>query len=183
MAKSGVTVKVTDVKRYRGTLAKFFGGDSPAYVKVGVFGAKGEEAHSAPESMTASGKGGAHLTMVELAEIHEFGLGNVPERSFIRAYYDANVERLKGMLLTLMTNAIKKAANTGNPITDADRRRVLSLLGMKMKGEIQERIAGGIEPALAQRTIDRKGSSVPLIDTGQLRNSIDFEVSLEGDRA
>ncbi len=38
------------------------------------------------------------------------------------------------------------------------------------------KIQRGIDPALKDATIAKKGSSTPLIETGQLINSIDFEV-------
>jgi hypothetical protein len=41
---------------------------------------------------------------------------------------------------------------------------------------VQMRISQGIPPALAQATVDRKKSSVPLVDTGQLRSAITWQV-------
>ena len=40
----------------------------------------------------------------------------------------------------------------------------------------EAKIASNIPPALAPETIERKGSSVALIDTGQLRSSITWQV-------
>jgi hypothetical protein len=37
-------------------------------------------------------------------------------------------------------------------------------------------INAGIEPGLNERTIERKGSSKPLIDTGRLKGSITHEI-------
>jgi hypothetical protein len=47
-------------------------------------------------------------------------------------------------------------------------------------GVIKQRIANGIAPPNSPYTIARKGSSKPLIDTGQLRNSITYQVEIGG---
>lgn len=167
-------VTVTDRKFFRGDVAHIFGKNA-ASVTVGVFGAEGEELHEAQEGSQASG-----LTCRDLAEIHEFGLGNAPARSFVRAYFDANRERLRDMLGVLMRKAIERVIKSGAPIDDSIRTSILTKLGVKMQTEMQSRIARGIEPPLDPRTVARKGSSTPLIDTGQLRSSITFAVDLGG---
>jgi hypothetical protein len=55
-------------------------------------------------------------------------------------------------------------------------RVALDRLGAKFVGDIQRRIKAHIPPPLQQSTIDRKGSSTPLIDTGVLWSSITHEV-------
>jgi hypothetical protein len=52
----------------------------------------------------------------------------------------------------------------------------MKLIGMRVVGDIQDRISDGIPPPNSPITIARKGSSKPLIDSGQLRQSISFEV-------
>lgn len=97
---------------------------------------------------------------VELAAIHEFGAG-VPERSFVRA----TVDRERSQIIRLL-DRVGRAQG-------ADIRRKLGLLGLKVRGLMIRTIdqSIGIEPN-APSTIARKGSSRPLIDTGQLKNSI-----------
>ena len=171
---SRVVAKVKfDRKAYKASVTEVFG-TRRASVKVGVYGDKGAEPVEVRE-----GEKPPPITVLDLAEFHEFGLGNNPQRSFIRAYWDANTDRLKTMLLKLMEGVIARAVRSGAPISDADRRGVLEKLGLKMRGEIQARISDGIEPPLQERTIIRKGSSTPLIDTGQLRSSIDYTVNLD----
>ena len=161
-----ITVKLTDKGMAKSVAAMF--GKRAAYVKVGVFGDKGAE---------QAAKGA--LDMAALAAVHEFGLGNNPERSFLRSYIDANEVKLRKMLLVLMEKEIGRAVKSGRPITDSDRKRVLEKLGLVMVAGIQERIANGeITPPLTEQTIARKGSSTPLVDTGQLRSSISHEVEL-----
>lgn len=97
-------------------------------------------------------------------EAHEI---SVPERSYIRATVDANLEKIKALKRNLAAKVLD--GSTG-------LREALDTIGLFVKGLIQARISSGIPPALKPSTIARKGSSVPLINTGQLRASIDTEV-------
>lgn len=168
MAKTArITVQLTE----KGTAKSIHGffGNKAASVTVGVFGDKG--------SMVVEGDNSG-MTVADLAAIHEFGLG-VPERSFIRSYFDANEDRIRQMLVKLVEVRIKKAVATGKPITDAERRQILDQIGLKIVGEIQARISSKeIVQDLKPATIDRKGSDVALIDTGQLRASITHETKV-----
>jgi phage gpG-like protein len=124
-------------------------------IKVGVQGREASE----PK---ANGGG----TVVEIATIHEFGLGNNPRRSFIADGYDESIDEAKRRL----KKAGIRIADGANPIVEAER------FGLWAAGEYQERMARGIPPALKPATIARKGSDKPLIDTGQLRSSITHKV-------
>ena len=114
---------------------------------------------------------GAALTVAQIAAIHEFGLPSrgIPERSMVRETLRINDKKYR-----------EAARKIGLGITAGkmDQRRGLDLLGVMIKGDIQQRIAAGIAPGLKPATIRRKGSSKPLIDTGQMRASIDHEVRL-----
>lgn len=121
-----------------------------AGVSVGVHAAEGAEAE----------EGG--LTVLDVAIFNEFGLG-VPERSFLRAWIDENT----AVNTELLRRAAVMALKGGKTLPQA-----LELLGMKFAGGIQSRIAQGISPANAPATIAKKGSSTPLIETGQLRQAI-----------
>lgn len=106
------------------------------------------------------------ITVAEVATINEYGLG-VPERSFIRDWYD--------------TNEVRNRANLGKIAAVVLRGEFtvevgLGRFGALCQGEIQARISGGIPPPNAPSTIARKGSSTPLINTGQLRSSILWKV-------
>ena len=64
----------------------------------------------------------------------------------------------------------------GGATAAIDMPKALELIGLFVKGLIQGRMSAGIPPPLKASTIARKGSSKPLINTGQLRASIDYEV-------
>ncbi len=62
-----------------------------------------------------------------------------------------------------------KAAN-------GDGAKALAVMGETIAGEIQESITALTSPALAESTIHSKGFDKPLVDTGQMLRSVDFEV-------
>lgn len=91
----------------------------------------------------------------------------MPERSFIRGTVDAKGRQITKIAKTLMQSVFKKQRTT---------KQALGLLGIFVQGLIRGRMSAGIPPPLKPATIKRKGSSKPLIDTGQLRSSIDLKV-------
>ena len=60
--------------------------------------------------------------------------------------------------------------------------RALGLLGARMSADMKMTIKNRIPPPLQPETIRRKGSDVPLIDTGQLINSITWAVLTKGEK-
>ncbi len=109
---------------------------------------------------------GPQPTIGEIAERHEYGLG-VPQRSFIRSWYDGNKSQIENDIRTMM----RAAAKGGAPAN-----RGLQQLGALFAAQIQKGISAGIAPANHPDTIKRKGSSTPLIDTGQLRSAISWRL-------
>ncbi|WP_298036430.1 hypothetical protein [uncultured Campylobacter sp.] len=109
------------------------------------------------------------LTNADLAMIHEFGspAHNIPERSFLRKPLINNAEAVAN----LAKNAIGKFIAGEMSAAEA-----LGVIGEEAKGISKEAVTNGISPALKPATIKRKKSSKPLIDTGQLLNSITYEV-------
>lgn len=55
-------------------------------------------------------------------------------------------------------------------------RQSLDRLGLMAAGDIQRRIADLRDPPNAASTVDRKGSSNPLIDTGEMRQKVSHKV-------
>jgi hypothetical protein len=107
------------------------------------------------------------MTVATLAEIHEFGLG-VPPRSFLRAWADADAAKIEKAWSRLVQSVIK-----GDRTLD----QALEQFGLWAQGQVQQFIADSrVEPPLSEARIKAKGSSIPLIHTGQLRSSITYEV-------
>lgn len=99
---------------------------------------------------------------------------HTPERSFIRSTADAK----KNGEWRIAAEGYRVEIVNGRMTTD----RALGLMGARIKKDVQEKIRSQVPPPNAPSTIAAKGSDHPLINTGQLLNSIDFEVHREGDR-
>lgn len=145
-----------------------------SFIRVGVLSSKGgAEQHPSDD--------GDPITMVELAAIHEFGAKVtrdtaegpvtivIPERSFIRSTF---LIRRVNALRTIQTKLATAIVQKGMPV-----KRALGLLGQWAAAEVKNTITEiDIPPPLAQSTIDAKGSTKPLVDTGRLLNAITYEV-------
>jgi hypothetical protein len=107
-------------------------------------------------------------TVAEVATYNEFGTERIPERSFLRTWYDENKEQALIDARKLFAYITRKGGSLRNG---------LDQLGLRFVGQIQTRISSGIPPENADSTIRQKGSSVPLIATGQLRASVRHKVS------
>jgi len=102
--------------------------------------------------------------LVTVAAANEFGVpGHIPARPFIRSTRDGQatgVDR-KG-------DRGIRSIFSGNDTT----KSFLGKLGEWFEAKVKKKIVDLREPPNAPSTIARKGSSNPLIDTGQLRASI-----------
>lgn len=166
MAKPGIKLTDKDLgwDKLKNQVIKLSQGG--AYTLVGVQGSEAAANHN-----NASG-----LTVAQIATIHEFGAtirkksgGTIviPQRSFIRAAIDE------------YSIAIQKRASLlgrGAVLLKFTIPQALELLGEYAVGIMRQRIANRIPPPNSPRTIARKGSSVPLIDSGQLRGSLTHKI-------
>jgi hypothetical protein len=105
-------------------------------------------------------------TVAQVAAFNEFGLG-VPERSFLRATFDGKRKELEAAAMAEVRGVLEGRQ---------DVTKALSRLGLRAAADVQATITELREPPNAPATIKKKGSSKPLIDTGRLRASVDFEV-------
>ena len=110
---------------------------------------------------------GADGGVLDKAFYNEFGTVNIPERPFIRE----GIRGAKGTLQAIARNEAKQIAN-GN----STMRQSLSKLGIEGQGAMQESITAGSWPPNAPSTIRQKGSSQPLIDTGEMRQAVTWKV-------
>jgi phage gpG-like protein len=104
---------------------------------------------------------------VVIAATHEFGAGNIPERSFLRVPLRANQDAYAAIFKRGLPQVISGQLTAG---------QIMEQVGARAAADSQEAISAGIAPPNAPSTIARKGSSKPLIDTGRLRQSITYEV-------
>lgn len=126
------------------------------YAKVGVLG-DGKK----------SARRGSSLTNVDLALIQEYGTQAIPARSFIASTFESK----KPELILLMTRLVPNIY-AGTMTVD----QMLEIVGAKLAAEMKNTIREGIAPPLSPVTIEKKGSALPLVDTGQLINSLTWQV-------
>ena len=114
------------------------------------------------------------LTNVEIAAVHEFGApeANIPERPFIRSTFDAYKQEYAEMVTKVLRGVIEGKLGV---------KQALDLVGAKMVADINKVVRQTQGPAygfapLKPETIDRKGSSRPLIDTGRMIAAVTWAV-------
>ena len=138
-------------------------------VEVGVLEGSGD-------AKTPDGK--PSMTLASLATIHEYGspANHIPQRSFIGSTMDESAPQFHEATNKLIDRIIEGKQTVASSLT------ILGLLITKsIKAKIQSNIAPALSPATIRRKSKKGGPSTALIDTGQLVNSINFLVKLEGD--
>jgi len=112
--------------------------------------------------------------LLTIAIANEFGVrtgknGNtvIPERSFIRSTYNKNIKKVARRF-----TQIAKSISNGN----YNVNKKLKLIGLEQEAAIKQTIVDLRSPPNAPSTIKAKGSSNPLIDTGEMRNKISSEL-------
>ena len=122
------------------------------------------EVHVGFQSGDATYENGADIC--EIAAYNEFGGSDRPARPFMKQSFENHEAELKSGC-----EMVNKAIASGSTAEAA-----LVKLGVAAKGLVQEEIVnGGFEPN-APSTIERKGSETPLIDTGTMRGSVNYQI-------
>lgn len=106
------------------------------------------------------------VSYAEIAAFNELGSSNTPPRPFMKQSFENHQDELQ--------EACDKVNNTlanGGTVESA-----LETLGVTAKGIIQQEIVDGDFAPNAPSTIKAKGSDKPLIDTGRMRQSVNFVV-------
>lgn len=153
MKQSKITFNISSLKELRAELSKGYKS------KVGVIGSKATRQNS---------QGG--FNNAEIGIVHEMGSEflNIPARSFLRMPIESQRKELA-----------EYAKKKKELISNGDLIKFFSLIGIKAEEIIQkafETQGFGKWAANSPSTIAKKGSSAPLIDTGELRKSITSEV-------
>lgn len=136
-------------------------GATQKHVRVGIIGKQAAEKHDEPEGAKSA------ATVAQVAVWNHYGTSTIPARPFITLALEQHKEDLKKLQTRLGVALV-----TGKVTLD----QALALLGEAAVGHIKQTIADGVVPENAPSTIAAKGSSTPLINFGQLRGSISFDV-------
>lgn len=111
------------------------------------------------------------VSNLDVAMWNELGTSRSPSRPFMRNSIDNHTDVIRAAAGA----QIKQLA------TGASARAVLESMGTMQKGLMQHEITEGHFLANAPSTIRRKKSDRPLVDTGQMRQSIHFVIRPKGD--
>lgn len=91
----------------------------------------------------------------------------IPERAFLRNGYDQGKEKVIQSFESDLEDVLEG---------ELDTDQFLTLVGLIMTSEIKDYATALDSPANHPFTIDRKGSSNPLVDTGDLIGAITYKV-------
>jgi hypothetical protein len=107
----------------------------------------------------------ARFSNAQIAEVHEYGAPNkgIPARPFLRSTLIRNKQVYTDALATQMRKSVKQR----QPAEQA-----YQMVGLKAAQDVQHEIRHGTHTPLKAATIQRKKSSQPLFDIGQLHQSI-----------
>jgi hypothetical protein len=143
-----------------------------SFVKIGVNEARGQKQHPGNTKRNKNAPNDPP-TVVQVAFWNEFGTKNIPQRPFLKTSFDQNRSFLNSEIdkeleaILMGKTTVKKA---------------LPSLGFKAKTKVIETIDKALTWAakLAPSTVKAKskgalrGPNQPLIDSGRLRSSIDY---------
>ena len=108
------------------------------------------------------------ITLAEVAMFNEFGMGNNPERSFIRSTYDENIKSWMSDFDNLLYAAM---------MNDRSFEGVLHTIADTIMSDIKKTIVRiSTTQDNAKSTQAAKGFNSPLIATRELIRSINYEV-------
>jgi hypothetical protein len=109
----------------------------------------------------------AGLSQAQIAAQNEFGTRTIPARPFMRTSFDENINRIQNAVNVEYDNVLSGMSTI---------RKSLDRLGIFGVGLIQQKIRAIHFPPNSPRTIAIKGSSKPLIDFGQMIQSVRHKV-------
>ena len=114
------------------------------------------------------------LTIATIAAVNNFGSadGHIPARPFLQPAIEKGAPQYQRLAEVMIPKVL-----TG----EMDMTMLLEQMGQLAEGHVKQEITDLDTPPNAQSTIDRKGSSSPLIDTGALRQSIRYVIDDSGE--
>ena len=132
--------------------------DAPKIVKVGF--------PTGTEAVTVSYPNGTRV--VDVAIGNEYGTDNVPARPFVALS--------SGDITNQCAPILEQSAAALNNNNTQQYDQLLDTAGSVAAGIVKQQITDLRSPPNAQSTIERKGSSNPLIDTGLMRQTVTYKV-------
>ncbi len=107
----------------------------------------------------------------DVAAFNELGTEHIPSRPFLRNSIDENENMIRAFLQSQVVDIIKNGKTA---------EQALKEIGVFQKSLVQDMIEEGYFEPNAESTVRRKGSDHPLIDTGTMKNSVEFVIKQKG---
>lgn len=108
--------------------------------------------------------------MCDVAAFNELGTDHIPARPFIRQSVDDNESKINSFL----KEEVKDFTH------GKSAEQILKGIGIFQKDLMQDKITSGSFAPNAESTIKKKGSSKPLVDTGRMRQSVNYVIQKKG---
>ena len=103
------------------------------------------------------------VDLLDIAMWNELGTSTAPSRPFLRQTVDNNKDKISSFCQAQLRSLLAGQASAED---------ILKKLSVFMKGLVQETIKEGNFEPNTPRTVKKKGSDRPLIDTGHMRQSV-----------
>lgn len=110
---------------------------------------------------------GGDQTVLKKALMNEFGTRNIPPRPFFAQAYENNYDAMEELAGKLAQQVLEQKIT---------KREALDKLGLWFSSKLKVEIRSGDFEPNAPSTISQKGSSKPLIDSGQMANAPTWQV-------
>lgn len=111
---------------------------------------------------------GKKVDVLDVAMFNELGTARTPSRPFMRKSVDDNADKITSFCKSRLKGIADGSKNA---------ETVLKEIGAMQVGLIQKTIKDGDFVPNAPSTIAKKGSDKPLIDTGQMRQSVHYVIT------
>lgn len=114
----------------------------------------------------------AGADLVDIALYNELGTDTIPSRPFLAQTVDQQGEAIKQASAKLVVQVVEGKMKG---------KQALKNIGVLVKGAVQHQMVEGEFVPNAPSTIQRKGSDKPLIDTGQMRQGVSYQICRKGE--
>lgn len=114
----------------------------------------------------------AGADLVDIALYNELGTDTIPSRPFLAQTVDQQGEAIKQASAEMVVQVVEGKMKG---------KQALKNIGVLVKGAVQHQMVEGEFVPNAPSTVQRKGSDKPLIDTGQLRQGVSYQICRKGE--
>lgn len=111
------------------------------------------------------------VDICDIAAFNELGTVHIPSRPFLRNSVDNNMDKISDNMEAWCNKVLHG---------EMQAHELMTNMGMLMKGLIQEEIVKGNFEPNKPATIQKKGSDKPLIDSGIMRESVNYQIVPRG---